>query len=66
AVWVSAARMGQTAGPLIAGIALSVMSTGTVFMVGSSVAGLIFLIGLLGPFSAVRRDRPTEPRPSQL
>ena len=66
AVWVSAARMGQTAGPLIAGVALSVMSTGTVFMVGSSVAGLIFLIGLLGPFSAVRRDRPTEPRASQL
>lgn len=49
AVWVSAARAGQTVGPLIAGVGLAFWTTGTVFLVGSSVAVFVLLLGLVGP-----------------
>lgn len=49
AVWVSAARAGQTIGPLLAGLALAIWTTGTVFVVGASVAVVVLLLGLFGP-----------------
>jgi MFS family permease len=53
AVWVSAARAGQTVGPLIAGAALGFWATGTVFLVGTSVALAVLLLGLFGPLKRV-------------
>jgi MFS family permease len=49
AVWVSAARAGQTVGPMIAGMALSIWTTGTVFVAGTSIAVIVVLLGLVGP-----------------
>ncbi len=54
AAWVGAARLGQTIGPLLAGLALGFMSTGTAFVVGSSIGLVLMVIGWLGPFSPVR------------
>lgn len=51
AVWVAAARFGQTVGPLLAGLVLAVWTPGTTLMVGSSLGLLILLAGLIGPFS---------------
>jgi MFS family permease len=53
AVWVSAARAGQTVGPLIAGVGLAFWTTGTVFVVGSSVAIVVVLLGLVGPLRSI-------------
>jgi MFS family permease len=53
AVWVSAARAGQTVGPLIAGVGLDFWTTGTVFVVGSSVAIVVVLLGLVGPLRRI-------------
>jgi MFS family permease len=53
AVWVSAARTGQTVGPLIAGVGLAFWTTGTVFIVGSSVAVVVVLLGLVGPLRSI-------------
>jgi MFS family permease len=53
AVWVSAARAGQTVGPLIAGAALGFWATGMVFLVGTSVALAVLLLGLFGPLKRV-------------
>jgi MFS transporter, ACDE family, multidrug resistance protein len=49
AVWVSSARLGQTVGPILAGLAIAAWGTATTLAVGSSVAVLIFLLGLFGP-----------------
>lgn len=54
AVWVGAARLGQTIGPLLAGLAVGLMGTGATFVAGSGVAALILLIGLFGPFPRTR------------
>ena len=50
AVWVSFARLGQTIGPLIAGVLLGFLSTGSTLALGAVVAGVILLLGLIGPF----------------
>lgn len=50
AVWVSFARLGQTIGPLIAGLLLGILTTGTTLALGSIVAGGILILGLVGPF----------------
>ena len=50
AVWVSFARLGQTIGPLVAGVLLGFLSTGATLALGATVAGAIFLLGLVGPF----------------
>ncbi len=55
AVWVSSARLGQTVGPLLAGVAIAIWGTGTTLAVGSSVAGLILLLGLFAPLPDDRR-----------
>lgn len=54
AVWVSFARLGQTIGPLVAGVLLGMISTGATLALGSSVAVLIVVLGLVGPFSHSR------------
>lgn len=57
AIWVSAARAGQTVGPLLAGVALTIWGTGTTFIVGTSVAVAVLLLGIFGPLA--RRDLPS-------
>lgn len=54
AVWVGFARLGQTIGPLLAGVAMGFLGTGPTFVAGSAIAGLILLVGLLGPFPRTR------------
>lgn len=50
AVWVAAARFGQTLGPLLAGLVLSWWDPATTLMVGSTLGLLVILAGILGPF----------------
>jgi ACDE family multidrug resistance protein len=40
AVWIGFARLGQTVGPLLAGVMLGSVTTGVTFMAGSAVAGV--------------------------
>lgn len=54
AVWVGAARLGQTIGPLLAGLAVALVGTGPTFVVGAMIPGLIILVGLFGPFPRTR------------
>ncbi len=55
AVWVGAARLGQTIGPLLAGVTMGLIGTGATFVAGTSIAVLILLVGLFGPFPSSRR-----------
>jgi MFS family permease len=61
AVWIGFARLGQTVGPLLAGVMLGAVATGVTFVAGSAVAGLILILAALGPLSTRRRD--AEPSP---
>jgi ACDE family multidrug resistance protein len=63
AVWVSAARAGQTVGPAIAGVALSFWATGTVFVVGASIAVIVALLGLTGPLQRSGAIKATTQHP---
>lgn len=54
AVWIGFARLGQTIGPLLAGLMLGAVATGVTFIAGSAVAGLILLLALFGPFPTER------------
>jgi len=54
AVWVGFARLGQTIGPLLAGVAVGLVGTGPTFVAGSGIAVLIGLIGVFGPFPGSR------------
>ncbi|HEX2153299.1 MAG TPA: MFS transporter [Acidimicrobiia bacterium] len=54
AVWVGFARLGQTVGPLLAGLALAVWSPGTTLMVGSALGVVIFVVALVGPLTRQR------------
>lgn len=54
AVWVSAARLGQTVGPLLTSAALAVWSPAATLMIGSAIGLMIALAGWLGPISALR------------
>lgn len=56
AVWVGFARLGQTVGPLLAGVAMGLLGTGPTFVAGAGIAGLILLVGLFGPFPARVRE----------
>lgn len=58
AVLVGFARLGQTVGPMLAGLALGFMSSGSTFVAGSLVAVAILGIGLFGPFSRINPRRP--------
>ena len=48
AVWVGAARAGQTAGPLMAAAVYGATSTSTTFMLGGAVAGGLVVYELVG------------------
>jgi ACDE family multidrug resistance protein len=54
AVWVGAARLGQTTGPLITGAALAVWSPATTLMAGSVLGLIIVVTGMVGPISRAR------------
>lgn len=54
AVWVGAARFGQTIGPLMASFALTLWSPGTTLLTGVAIGAVMFLVGLLGPLSRAR------------
>lgn len=58
AVWVGFARLGQTVGPLLAGVAMGFLGTGPTFVAGAGIAGLILLVGLFGPFPSRVRWAP--------
>lgn len=54
AVWVGFARLGQTIGPLLAGLAVGLIGSGWTFVAGSGVAALVLLLGIFGPFPRTR------------
>lgn len=49
AVWVGAARLGQTLGPLLAGVGLSLVGSGSTLVIGSTIALVVFAAAYLGP-----------------
>lgn len=57
AVWVGAARLGQTIGPLLAGVGLALVGSGATLVIGSTVAGVIFLTAILGPLPRAAQRR---------
>jgi ACDE family multidrug resistance protein len=54
AVWVGFARLGQTIGPLLAGLSIGLIGTGPSFIAGSGIAFLILLLGWFGPFPSTK------------
>jgi MFS family permease len=48
AAWVGAARLGQTIGPLIAGVGIGLVGTGSTLVIGSVVAAVILAVALFG------------------
>lgn len=60
AVWVGAARLGQTLGPLLASAALSVTTTSGVFVLATVVAGVLLVVQVLSPIGR-SEDRVTTP-----
>ena len=52
AIWVGAARAGQTIGPLAAGAVYGATSTGATFVVGSGLAGCILVAQVVGRFGS--------------
>lgn len=65
AVWVGFARLGQTIGPLLAGLAVGLIGTGPTFVAGSGVAILILLLGWFGPFPRTRSGRTPAAPPAE-
>lgn len=49
AVWVGAARLGQTIGPLLAGVGLALVGSGATLVIGSAIAGVVFFTAMFGP-----------------
>jgi MFS family permease len=58
AVWVGAARAGQTAGPLLAAGLYGATSTSTTFMVGGALAAGLVVFELVGRFGS-QQDGPS-------
>lgn len=58
AVWVGAARLGQTLGPLLAGLLIGLVGTGAAFLVAVAIPILILLVGVFGPFPRTRVGVP--------
>lgn len=54
AVWVGFARLGQTIGPLLAGVVMGLLGTGPTFVAGAGIAVVILLVGWFGPFPRTR------------
>jgi MFS transporter, ACDE family, multidrug resistance protein len=55
ALWVGAARAGQTAGPLLAGVGIDRIGTGGTFVAGACLAGALLLAQLLVPVRRLDR-----------
>lgn len=55
AVWVGAARAGQTAGPLAASAVYGAVGTGTTFVIGGAVASTLIVAERLGRFGDDRK-----------
>jgi MFS transporter, ACDE family, multidrug resistance protein len=49
AVWVGAARLGQTVGPLLAGVGLALVGSGPTLVIGSGVAVTLLVVAVVGP-----------------
>ena len=58
AVWVGAARAGQTTGPLVAAAVYGATSTATTFVLGGVVAGCLVVYELIGRFGGDPRRSP--------
>lgn len=52
ALWVGAARAGQTAGPLVASAVYGAVGTGTTFVLGGALAAVLVVTQLIGRFGA--------------
>jgi len=68
ALWVGAARAGQTAGPLAVAGVYGAVGTGTTFVIGGAVAGVLAAVQGTARFGDDRASRPrsepaTSPRP---
>jgi ACDE family multidrug resistance protein len=61
AVWVGFARLGQTIGPLLAGVSVALLGTGPSFIAGSAVALLILGLGVFGPFPGTSHKQELAP-----
>jgi MFS transporter, ACDE family, multidrug resistance protein len=62
AMWVGAARLGQTLGPLLAAATFTATSTSTALFAGAAMAGVLLVIVLLGPLGRVAVPvRPSAP-----
>lgn len=61
AIWVGFARLGQTVGPLLAGLALTLWSPAVTLRVGAGLGIVILAAGLLGPFSPARAESGSPP-----
>ncbi|CAN5515642.1 MFS transporter [soil metagenome] len=51
AMWVGAARLGQTIGPLVAAATFTATSTSTTLFAGAALAGVLLVIVLIGPLA---------------
>src|SRR5688572_13509754 len=58
AVWVGAARAGQTVGPLAVGALYGATSTGTTFVIGGALAATLVVYELIGRFGDPRHSPP--------
>ena len=61
AVWVGAARLGQTIGPLLASLALTATDPGGVFAIGAGLCVVLLALQVLGPIG--RRTPPVAVAP---
>jgi MFS transporter, ACDE family, multidrug resistance protein len=63
AMWVGAARLGQTIGPLLAAATFTATSTSTTLFAGAALAGVLLVIVLIGPLA---RRPAAEPSPHPI
>lgn len=63
AVWVGAARLGQTVGPLLAGAALALTTTAGTFVLGALLAVLLLVVQVRGPVGRTPEPAPAPAAP---
>lgn len=61
ALWVGAARLGQTVGPLSVAVVYGAVGTGATFVLGGAVAALLVAAEVIGRFGDDRRPPTPEP-----
>lgn len=61
AVWVGAARLGQTTGPLLMSVVLDRVTTNVALAAGGLFTAAILALGVFGPFARIRASSPSEP-----